>query len=260
MLPNVPRTDHHTIETPEQMSLHLAVAGVGSRFLAMAIDTLIQIFLLLACLLLLAVVTAGDGLVGAGEFRNWLLAAYGVGAFVLFYGYFAIYEILWNGQTPGKRYVGIRVIKDTGRPLTAGETIGRNLMRIVDQLPVFYAVGIVAALLTSQHKRLGDLVVGSILVRETSLAELKPLWQAPIASNVGTPLDTTGLAPQELALIETFLSRRHSLEQSVREKTAAQIVARLRANFPLDVDTNMPAESILETLSYQKRATGHLQR
>ncbi len=241
------------------MSLHLAVAGVGSRFLAMAIDTLIQVFFFLACLLLMAAITAGSGGLN-GEFRNWVLAAYTFLAFLMFYGYFAIYEILWNGQTPGKRYVGIRVIKDTGRPLTAGETIGRNLMRIIDQLPVFYAVGIVVALFNSQHKRLGDMVVGSILVRETSLADLKPLWHAPVDVNAGPHLDTTALTAEELTLIDTFLARRHSLEKDIRANTAYRIFERLRPKIPPELVAQGTVESVLETLSYQKRSSGHLQR
>lgn len=65
----------------------------------------------------------------------------------------------------------LRVVKDTGRPLSASETIGRNLMRIADQLPAFYAVGILSTLLTAQNKRLGDLVAGLIEVGRVALAD-----------------------------------------------------------------------------------------
>jgi len=243
------------------MSLHLAVAGIGSRFLAIAVDTLIQILVLLVTILVLGLLGYSGSLSAMGEYSNWILAAYGAFVFVLFYGYFAIFEILWSGQTPGKRYVGIRVIKDSGRPLTAGETIGRNLMRIIDQLPVFYAVGILVALLNSQHKRLGDLLAGSILVREASLAELKPLWQAPVdASSAGVQLNTSALTAADLVLIDAFLARRHSLNADIRQATASQIVERLRAKLPVELDTNGPAESILEALSYHMRSTGHLKR
>ena len=99
--------------------------------------------------------------------------------FALYYGYFAAFEILWNGQTPGKRAAGIRVIKESGRPLSAAETIGRNLLRIVDQLPGFYAIGIVTSLLNAQNKRFGDFVAGSIVVRESSLSAMRPSWRPP---------------------------------------------------------------------------------
>jgi uncharacterized RDD family membrane protein YckC len=242
------------------MSLHLAIAGIGSRFLAIAVDTLVQILAMLVTILVLGFLGYSGSLAAMGEYTNWILAAYGVFVFMLFYGYFAIFEILWSGQTPGKRYVGIRVIKDSGRPLTAGETIGRNLMRIIDQLPFFYAVGILVALLNSQHKRLGDLLVGSILVRESSLAELKPLWHAPVNASAGVQLNTSALTAADLVLIDAFLARRHSLDWNIRQARAAQIVERLRVRLPPDLDSTGPAESILEALSYHKRSTGHLER
>src|SRR5277367_1415113 len=89
--------------------------------------------------------------------------------FVVYFGYFAIFEVLWNGQTPGKKKEGLRVIKDSGRPISPAEAIGRNLMRIVDQLPFLYALGICSVLLSRQNKRLGDFVAGTIVVHEKSL-------------------------------------------------------------------------------------------
>src|ERR1700728_4001591 len=130
--------DKHTIETPEQLRLDFAVAGIGSRFLALAIDSLIQIAVVVLAVIALAVVGTTRLLALRGQSLVWLLAVIGVLFFLLFFGYFAIFEILWNGQTPGKRMIGIRVVKDSGRPLTAAESIGRNLLRIVDQLPGFY--------------------------------------------------------------------------------------------------------------------------
>jgi len=237
------------------MSLRLEVAGIGTRFLALAVDTMIQVFVLLLAMLIL-----GTTVSLAGESRNWLLAAYGVGVFLLFYGYYAIFEILWNGQTPGKRYVGIRVIKDSGRPLSAGEHIGRNLMRTVDQIPVFYAVGITVALINSQNKRLGDLLVGSILVRETSLDNLKPLSYEKREVSTDAILSSSELTAEDLTLIETFLARRASLDGPVRRTTASQILARLRPKLPPDHNLIGTDEAILESLSYQIRSSGHLHR
>ena len=243
------------------MSLQLSVAGIGSRFLAIAIDSLIQVVTMVVALLLLGITSFSGLMVAIGAYRNWILAAFGVFVFLLFYGYYAIFEVLWNGQTPGKRYVGIRVIKDSGRPLTAGETIGRNLMRIIDQLPLFYAVGILVALFNSQHKRLGDLLAGSILVREASLEDLKPLWHAPVNESEGIhlQLNTSALTAGDLALIDAFLARRHSLDPDVRYQTAAQIAARLRGKLP-ESDVSGSAESLLEALSYHMRSTGQMQR
>jgi uncharacterized RDD family membrane protein YckC len=248
--------DHHTIDTPEQMQLRLEVAGIGTRFIAIAVDSMIQILVALVALVVLFFLGISGALVGAS--RNWLLAAYGFGAFLLFYGYYAIFEILWNGQTPGKRYAGIRVIKETGRPLSSGEHVGRNLMRIIDQMPVFYAVGISVALFNSQHKRLGDLLVGAILVREKDLAELKPLSYGSREVSTDALLSAAELTADDLELMETFLARRDSLEGPVRRATAAKIVARVRPKLPPDANVVGTDEAVLEALAYQIRGSGRL--
>jgi uncharacterized RDD family membrane protein YckC len=242
------------------------VAGIGSRFLALLIDTLIQIGVGIALLL-----TVGVSFGVAASLRDMPLFSQAGGAllilsaFLLFFGYFAIFEIVWNGQTPGKRIIGLRVVKDSGRPLTAAETIGRNLMRIVDSLPSFYAVGIIAAVCNSQNKRLGDFVAGSIVVRERSLQEMKPdlqnsRAQGPAQSNdaVSLPLPSLGaqgLSMEELTLIDTFLHRRHSLDMVVRARMAHEVFDRVKDKLSLPPG-DASVESILEMAAYQRRSTG----
>src|SRR4029077_8367228 len=155
----------------------------------------------------------------------WFVAILVLAYFVLYFGYFAIFEILWNGQTPGKRKEGLRVIKDSGRPITPAEAVGRNLMRIVDQLPALYAVGICSVLLSRQNKRLGDFVAGTIVVHEKSLQDSKPVWESSPAIQAA-PTTTFGserLTPEEFALVEAFLNRRSSLPVDVRFSMAEQI-------------------------------------
>ncbi len=241
--------DKHTIETPEQLRLDFAVAGIGSRFLALVIDTLIQIAVLIATIVLI-------GILGVrGERSVWVIALASLGFFLLFYGYFAFFEILWNGQTPGKRAIGIRVVKDSGRPLTAAESIGRNLLRTVDQLPLFYAVGIASALLTSGNKRLGDLVAGSMVVRESSLAAIKPIWQATRAGNDAV-LGGNALSIEDLALIDAFLNRRNELDPDVRSRMAWQILSQLSPKLPSPPVPGSSTESILESLAWERRSAG----
>ncbi len=246
--------DKHTIETPEQLRLDFAVAGIGSRFLALAIDSLIQIAVVVLVLIALAVV----GTAGLPAFRGpssvWLLAALGVLFFLLFFGYFAIFEILWNGQTPGKRVIGIRVVKDFGRPLTAAESIGRNLLRIVDQLPGFYAIGMASAILSSSNKRLGDLVAGSMVVRESSLVAIRPVWQT-MQTETGPLLGGKALSIEDLALIDAFLNRRNELLPDVRSRMAAQILNQLKTKLPT-LDPRSPTESVLESLAWERRSVG----
>jgi uncharacterized RDD family membrane protein YckC len=176
--------------------------------------------------------------------------------FLLQFGYFILFEILWSGQTPGKRLVHIRVVKDSGRPLSVTETIGRNLMRIVDQLPVFYAVGILSTLLTEQNKRLGDLVTGAIVIREGSLAAMRPVWHSEPAAGTVPTAGLQQLSADDLALIDAFLGRRHQLPGQVRSRMASEILDRLRPRLSIQVEAGKSAESVLEALAYERRAAG----
>jgi uncharacterized RDD family membrane protein YckC len=250
-------TEKLTIETPEQTSLDFAIAGIGSRFLALALDTLIQM------LVGFIVLIGGSMVIGAlaaavPKSAIWGLALLVLFFFLLYFGYFAFFEIIWNGQTPGKKKAGIRVIKDSGRPLTAAESIARNLLRIVDWLPGFYAIGIASALLTKENKRLGDLVAGSLVVRESSFSDLKPVWQAaPVPTgSVVAPLGAANLSPEEIALIDSFLTRRSELDYDVRVRMADQILLRLKPKLTLPADNPLSTEKILENLAYERRAIG----
>ncbi len=244
------------------MPLEFAIAGIGSRFLALAIDTLIQFGMGGAMFIALLVLGAATRMVWP---RLWLLAAFLFCVFLLMFGYYAIFEIIWNGQTPGKRVVGIRAVKETGRPLTPSELIGRNLLRIVDQLPAFYAVGMVVALLNSKNKRLGDFIAGAVVVRESSLKEIKTLWHttppvqqisAGLGASTAALVSTAPLSLEELALIDAFLHRRYDLSPDVRSRMAGEIVARLQAKLAPDAPSRFSAESLLEALSYERRSTG----
>lgn len=247
--------DKHTIETPEQLRLDFAVAGIGSRFLALAIDTLIQIALSVFLFIVIAALGSLRVVPIRGASSVWLPALAGAGFFLLFFGYFAFFEILWNGQTPGKRIIGIRVVKDSGRPLTAAESIGRNLLRLVDQLPGFYAIGMAVALLNSSNKRLGDLVAGSMVVRESSLAAIKPVWQT-MRAETGPITGGNMLTIEDLTLIDAFLNRRTELNPDVRSRMAAQILNQLRPKLPAQSDRGVSSESILESLAWERRSAG----
>ena len=92
-----------------------------------------------------------------------------ISLFLIFAGYFILFEWLWNGQTPGKRWLKLRVIRDDGRPLTLWEAIARNLLRIADAAPGFvlpvYSVGLIVIFLSGRDQRLGDMFAGTVVVR-----------------------------------------------------------------------------------------------
>ncbi len=247
--------DQLKIDTPEQIALELPLAGIGSRFLAMAIDTLIQaaLYLIVGVIFFLVL--------GLGASMVWYLprsVGPAVGIFILFaiyWGYFAIFEILWKGQTPGKRFTGIRVIKESGRPINAFEAVGRNLMRAVDGLPGIYGVGLVCMMCNRQSRRLGDFVAGTVVVHEKPTEEVRPSWSTTTESNSATPGPAHATA-DELVLIETYLSRRFELHPAVRLQTAIQIADRIKAKTGLESQPRQHVDDFLEEAARRIRDSG----
>ena len=278
--------DHLTIETPEQIPLDFLLAGVGSRFLALAIDTLIQA----AAFLVLGVLASVLGIVALSTGTRatpWVMAVITLAVFLVWFGYFAFFEATWNGQTPGKRYLHLRVIKDDGRPLGAFDAIGRNLLRLVDSLPGIYAVGIVTALISSRNKRLGDYVAGTVVVHEKPLAdpgemgwsyaaagarpaprgarvrsmlnltpEPPPVPQPEAAVPADTGYDVSRLSAEELNLMETFLMRCDQLALDIRLRMARKIVDRVAAKLEISEDDQRDAEKLIRRLAAEYRNRG----
>jgi uncharacterized RDD family membrane protein YckC len=244
--------DNLVIETPEQIPLEFTLAGIGSRFLALALDTGIQI---------IGWAVLGGG-VYAAELRGlhkpvrgvWAAALAALLLFLLQSGYFAIFEAIWNGQTPGKRLMNLRVIEESGRPITVYEAVARNLLRMIDSIPVFYGVGIISALLSAKSKRLGDYVAGTVVVHEKApLLDAGLRWDSA-ASAGAARFDASRLTPEEFQLVEAFLLRRKELAEAVRREAAQKILQRLSPRLDLTAQDKQEPEKLLETLALAYRA------
>ncbi|HLY60352.1 MAG TPA: RDD family protein [Terriglobia bacterium] len=273
--------DNLTIETPEQIHLEFPLAGVGSRFLALALDMLIQASII-SVMVIIAVVLSSLFLINFGSQGTWVLALLILGGFLVQLGYFAIFEAVWNGQTPGKRLTHLRVIEDTGRPITVYASVARNLLRIVDSIPGMYAVGIFSVLISRQNKRLGDYVAGTVVVHErplepksatgwqTAPAKLPakpsfaigsvlginpaPVPSAPeVESQAASGYDAGLLSPGEFGLIEAFLMRREHLEGAVRTQMARQILEKIAPRMQIRPEDLARSESLLEKLAIEYR-------
>ena len=244
------------IDTPEQIALELPLAGIGSRFLAIAIDTLIQIALyLITGLVFLLLLPEGLSIFTFLPKTLGPALAIFVG-FAIYWGYFAIFEIIWRGQTPGKRYTGIRVIKESERPINAFEAVGRNLMRAVDVLPGIYGVGLVCMMCNRQSRRLGDFVAGTVVVHEKPSEEIKPTWNTSTGTGGAvTPALAQGTA-NELVLIETYLSRRFELDAEVRLSMAIQIANRIKERTGLESQPRQHVDDFLEEAARRIRDSG----
>jgi len=160
--------DKLTIDTPEQTALEFPLAGVGSRFLAIAADTAIQIIVGFFLLIVLAIVIPALSVFG-GLGPQWAIALLIFAGFLLNSGYYAFFEAIWNGQTPGKRLLGIRVIQWRGTAISFYQAAVRNLLRVVDSMPWlllfgFYGLGFAVAACNRRQRRLGDFAANTLVV------------------------------------------------------------------------------------------------
>jgi uncharacterized RDD family membrane protein YckC len=249
----VPYSQKLTIDTPEQISLEYEIAGPGSRFMALFVDLMIQV--IAAILLMIVLLITGFSFVGRG---SWALLVYVLAAFLFQWGYFAIFEIVWKGQTPGKRQAGIRVINETGRGVSVYESVARNLLRAVDSLPGVYALGAVVMFISPQQKRLGDYVAGTVVIHDREPDDDAIFFNTN--DEIPEGINYSALTPNDLQLIETFLQRRLDIEYDVREKTAAKLADHFRMKCEASADSYKDNENFLELLvrGYRRGARFHL--
>jgi uncharacterized RDD family membrane protein YckC len=257
-----------SIETPELVDLEMPLAGIGSRFIALLIDYLVWLALLV--LGIVGISLLGPSMREApGPTSKWAIAVVILIPFLIFWGYFTLFEAFWGGRTPGKRVARIRVIQRSGRGISLFEAMTRNLLRIVDQFPLIYGVGIASMFLTRQHQRLGDLAAGTLVVhdREQLTASsfeshgriITPMPTPPSAVKEiqvalpggGYPVER--LRVVDLEVLENFFARRLDLPESVRTHMAERIAAGLRERMGLPTRPEGSTERFLEHAAKQLR-------
>ena len=260
------------IETPERVELEFALASIGNRFLAVAIDHFIQ-YLAIFFVAWFFLSLAGYGVSGSeklfSDAPKWLIAVMIISLFLIFAAYFIAFEWLWNGQTPGKRWLKLRVIREDGRPLTLWEAIARNLLRIADAAPGFvlpvYSVGLIVIFLSKRDQRLGDAFAGTVVVRER--ADEAPTFTDTFANpirdvaftRVQPPpeirADVTKLLVPEIEVVESFLRRRWDLTDRQRLwmawRIALPIMYKLKPSYDLQ---NFTYEGFLEEVLHRFHA------
>lgn len=208
------------VATPERVQVSLPIAGIGTRAMAYLVDLAI----LFAALMVVFFVTSlviPDMLKAVEVLSGVERAVGGLLIFAALWGYWTTMEIVWRGQTIGKRLLRIRVVKADGSPVGIFESAVRNLLRIVDFFPVCYPAGLITMLIDTRHRRLGDLLAGTMLVREEKI-DLKR-YAAARASQ---------LSAQELEVVTGFLARFDALEPDAQLKLGTQLVARHGGQVP----------------------------
>jgi uncharacterized RDD family membrane protein YckC len=251
------------IDTPENVTFDYDVAGIGSRFLAALVDTIL--IALLDIILIGASYLLNDTLqlLGEGD-SSWLIAILSMIAFIFFWGYYIFFEIYWNGQTPGKRWVKIRIIRLDGTPVTAAEVVIRNLLRVIDLLPIAYAVGVVCMFMNDKSRRLGDLAAGTLAVHERNAAGLieagsaREKALATVIANGEAPenFPLERLKERDRQMIEDYLLRRARLPN--RTQLAGHILASLYARLGLPPESipSRDADDVLAAIYRAVRSRG----
>jgi len=233
-------TDDFRIETPEQIEVSLELAGLGSRFVARIVDWLIKWGIVMVVGLLGGLVLGLLG--GAGAKWSFILLGYlGVLFYAFFLGYDIYFEVRSNGQTPGKKHAGIRVIREGGAPLDFRSACVRNLLGAADFLPAFYFLGGLLVLLTERNQRLGDLAAGTLVVRERALEA--PADVAQEVDRLASPdfaFTSDQLAacfPDGRHILRSFFQRYHQLDDGPRNQLARRLAEEFLRKTSYRLDT-----------------------
>jgi uncharacterized RDD family membrane protein YckC len=235
--------------TPENIEISYELSGIGSRFLAGSIDLSIQLLVVLFLSLVGGLITQGSALfsnVIAGSISLWLYAVMGLISFTILFGYHTFFEMRWGGRTPGKRLVGLRVVRDGGYPIDLYSSMTRNLVRIVDFLPPVYSAGLFSIFFSSEYKRLGDFAAGTIVIKERKPGFLGGRKHGPptqiVAYYMNQVKNLEMLEAEEFHAIRRFVARRNELAVPIQAqlgmRLAQPIIEKLKLEVPIMVPWN----------------------
>lgn len=250
----------YTVETPEHVDVAYDVAGIGSRFLAALIDhVIIGLVLSLSCV--------GLGLAASnlelGLDENLIIGLFILGVYLSLCAYHIFFETLWNGQTPGKRMIGLRMVRVGGRPIGfVGSTV-RNVIRLADFLPILYGLGVIVMFIDKRSRRLGDLAAGCMAVRERKAVTLESLSETrpdetpvvPAASTITIP-NLHVLKRDDYDVVQEYIRRSGSLSLEARQRLSQQLIDGLqqRLGYPIQIRDQAEADTFLRMIVAEYQA------
>ena len=237
-----------TIRTPEGISFSMLLAGPVIRFLAWIVDAAaVGVLALLAASASSFIVIVNPDIARAIAIAS---------LFAISLGYGITLEWFWRGQTLGKRLLKLRVVDEQGLNLRFDQVVMRNLLRMVDRLPLFYLVGGVACLLSRHNQRLGDLAAGTVVMRVPSMEE--PSIAAAMGGKYNSFRDyphvearlRQHVSPAEAALALESLIRRDEFEPGARIELFKELADhfRARAAFPDEATLGMTDEQYVRNV------------
>jgi uncharacterized RDD family membrane protein YckC len=227
----------HTVLTPEYVEFRFTLAGLYARFLAWLLDTVLVLCLTFAFMSVLSLVMMA--------FPGFASAVGIVVYFLMDWGYAIALETLWSGRTVGKRLLGLRVIQRSGVRIGFYHAALRNLARPVDRLPLFYLVGGVSALVSGSQQRLGDMLAGTLVVRERRLKIPAALGVTAGEGLLADPLFVSRVKRLGTEAREVVLSavlRREELRMEARLRLFSALGAKLQELLALEKPAHLSDE------------------
>lgn len=244
-----------TIRTPESVELEFVLAGVGSRAVALTLDYLCLgtglLSLAIVYSFLVVRLFAVDAVLSipSETVQLWVTAIAALLAFALYIGYFALFETGWYGQTPGKRYAKIRVIRDDGQPERLPQATLRSLLRPIDDI---LFIGFFCILLSKTEKRLGDWLAGTLVVQTDPVTsgEIQiPERSEAIGKDLLALVDMGQLSPDDCATVREFLQRRSAMTVKAKTLVSDQLARRFKDQLTLEaLPTEMSTDTFLEAI------------
>ena len=259
-----PWLNHVTLLTPESVELDFTLAGVGNRSWALVLDYIFLIGGLMMFWLLWGWMSTAllDWIEDLGFAYDsawiWVLAITFLITFIIFTGYFVLFETLWQGQTPGKRIMHIRVIQDNGQPVTLGQTTLRALLRPIDDLLL---IGALFIALGKREKRLGDWVAGTQVIQEDYADPRLKLEISPSAGTLARKLSPSmhldRLSPDQFVTLREYLQRRLMIDTQIQKELRLELARQAKELVQLEqVPEGVSADQFLEALyvAYQRQS------
>ena len=250
------------IQTPESVELELTLAGVGNRAFALLIDYIIlnlSLLSLAALTLFLLYALELDGAAWSTVIGpQWVVAVMALVIYGLYVGYFVGFETLKQGQTPGKRRVNIRVIRDNGQSVGLFQATLRALLRPVDDI---LFIGFLFIVFSKQEKRLGDWLAGTLVVQADSTDKRLRLSDSAqaLSQQLLTEANISQLLPDDFAIVKEYLERRSHMGAAARSRFSAQLAEQMKATIgTASIPWEHGADQFLEAvyLAYQQSRTG----
>ncbi|MFB2933707.1 RDD family protein [Aerosakkonemataceae cyanobacterium BLCC-F154] len=250
-----------TLQTPESVELEFTLAGIGNRALALLIDYIalgltLTVFWVAWGIFTVVIIDA------FGNARNlglWLFAIALFLNFTIYMGYFVFFEVLWQGQTPGKRYSKIRVIRDDGRRVGIQQATLRALLRPFDDT---LFIGAFLIMLTPKEKRLGDMAAGTVVVQEEYLVATTNFTISEKTQELAKELPQIAnlslLLPDDFATVREYLQRRQEMTTKAKNELSLHLARQIRNIIDLkDLPEGLTPDVFLEAvyIAYQQQTS-----